>query len=87
MRSFSTLQEGIIPVMNHILPKLTAILCTVAKNPTKPHFNHYLFESLSLCVKIMCKSNVQYLGQFEEILFPIITQILQQDVAGKTLGE
>lgn len=83
MRSFSCLQEEIIPLMGHLLPKLAHILMVVAKNPTKPQFNHYLFESLSLCIKIMCRKNAVAVGKFEELLFPIITEIMQQDVTGK----
>lgn len=43
MRSFSTLNEHTMPYMSAALPKLTEILIQVAKNPSKPHFNHYLF--------------------------------------------
>lgn len=83
MRSFSALQEGIIPFMADILPKLTNTLVGVAKNPSKPHFNHYLFESLSLCIRIMCKNDPNVVNQFEVLLFPIFQGILQQDVVGK----
>lgn len=80
MRSLSTLQDAVIPHMQHVLPKLVEILMLVARNPSKPHFNHYLFESLSLCIKIMCSKDPQFVGQFEASLFPIIQGVLQQDV-------
>jgi len=83
MRSLSTLQEAVIPIMSHVLPKLVEILMMVARNPSKPHFNHYLFESLSLCIRIMCTNNPQFVSQFEASLFPIIQGVLQQDVIGK----
>lgn len=51
MRTFSTLQEHVIPFLSSLLPKLTEKLQIVARNPSKPHFNHYLFESLSLSIK------------------------------------
>lgn len=51
MRSFSTLQERVIPYLQSTLPKLTEKLQMVAKNPSKPHFNHYLFETISLAIK------------------------------------
>jgi exportin-2 (importin alpha re-exporter) len=51
MRSFSTLQEASMPFMGVALPRLTEILQQVSKNPSKPHFNHYLFETLSLAIK------------------------------------
>lgn len=51
MRSFSTLQEVALPFMGAALPRLTKSLETVAKNPSRPHFNHYLFETLCLAIK------------------------------------
>jgi hypothetical protein len=42
MRSFSTLQENVIPYLATLLPVLTQKLQLAAKNPTKPHYNHYL---------------------------------------------
>jgi exportin-2 (importin alpha re-exporter) len=84
MRSFSTLQEASMPFMGVALPRLTEILQMVSKNPSKPHFNHYLFETLSLAVKIVCKANISAVGSFEEALFPVFQGILQQDILGKT---
>jgi exportin-2 (importin alpha re-exporter) len=80
MRSFSTLQERVIPYLQTTLPKLTQKLQAVAKNPSKPHFNHYLFETISLAIKIVCKNEASAVTSFEEILFPIFQGILQQDV-------
>lgn len=51
MRTFSTLQEAVIPFLSALLPKLTLKLQVAARNPSKPHYNHYLFESLSLSIK------------------------------------
>lgn len=51
MRSFATLQEAILPVLGDLLPKLTEKLAIVAKNPSRPNFNHYLFETLSISIK------------------------------------
>jgi exportin-2 (importin alpha re-exporter) len=82
MRSFSTLQENVIPYLAEILSKLTERLAITARNPSKPHFNHYLFETLSLAIRIVCKSNPDAVPNFEEHLFPIFQQILQQDVQG-----
>lgn len=42
MRSFSTLQDNVIPYLATLLPVLTQKLQLAAKNPTKPHYNHYL---------------------------------------------
>lgn len=80
MRTFSTLQERVIPYLNVALPKLTEKMQIVAKNPSKPHFNHYLFETFSLAIRIVCKSNPAAVTSFEDILFPIFQGILQQDI-------
>ncbi|KAK3512460.1 hypothetical protein QTP70_012997 [Hemibagrus guttatus] len=48
------------------------------KNLSKPHFNHFLFESLCLSIQITCKTNPVTVGSFEDAL------LLQNDVqAGK----
>ncbi|KAJ8946441.1 hypothetical protein NQ318_014429, partial [Aromia moschata] len=80
MRIFSTLQEKVIPFLGAALPKLTGKLQMVAKNPSRPHFNHYLFETLSLAIRIVCKTNQSAVNSFEDILFPIFQGILQQDI-------
>jgi len=51
MRTFLTLKDKIIPYLAELLPVLTDKLITVARNPSQPEFNHYLFETISLCVK------------------------------------
>ncbi|XP_039293224.1 LOW QUALITY PROTEIN: exportin-2 [Nilaparvata lugens] len=56
MRSFTVLQEAVIPLLGELLPKLTEMLKAVSRNPSKPHFNHYLFETLVLSIRIVCKS-------------------------------
>nr|XP_061813737.1 exportin-2-like isoform X2 [Nerophis lumbriciformis] len=80
MRSFSLLQESIVPYIPTLIDRLTKKLLLVSKNPSKPHFNHYLFESLCLSVRITCKANPATVGSFEEALFPVFTEILQNDV-------
>uniref|UniRef100_A0A3Q2XII4 Exportin-2 n=1 Tax=Hippocampus comes TaxID=109280 RepID=A0A3Q2XII4_HIPCM len=80
MRSFSLLQESIVPYIPTLIDQLTQKLLLVSKNPSKPHFNHYLFESLCLSVRITCKANPATVGSFEEALFPVFTEILQNDV-------
>lgn len=51
MRSFATLQEAIVPFLGELLPKLTQKIAVVARNPSRPNFNHYLFETLSISIK------------------------------------
>lgn len=80
MRSFSTLQNLVMPSLGVALPKLTEKLQLVAKNPSRPHFNHYLFETFSISISIVCKTNQAAVKSFEDILFPIFQGILQQDI-------
>uniref|UniRef100_A0A8C5AWA8 Exportin-2 n=1 Tax=Gadus morhua TaxID=8049 RepID=A0A8C5AWA8_GADMO len=80
MRSFSLLQDAIVPYIPTLIDQLTQKLLLVSKNPSKPHFNHYLFESLCLSIRITCKANPSTVGSFEEALFPVFTEILQNDV-------
>ncbi|KAH8308305.1 hypothetical protein KR059_010228 [Drosophila kikkawai] len=80
MRSFSVLQSASMPFMGVALPRLTEILTQVAKNPSRPHFNHYLFETLALSIKIVCQAEASAVSSFEEALFPVFQGILQQDI-------
>lgn len=64
----------------HVCSVCTVCLCV--QNPSKPHFNHYLFESLCLSIRITCKANPVTVSSFEEALFPVFTEILQNDVQG-----
>lgn len=80
MRTFSVLQEASMDCMGPALQQLTNILTEVSKNPSKPHFNHYLFETLSLVTRIVCKVQPTAVASFEEALFPRFQSILQQDI-------
>ncbi|KAJ6665630.1 hypothetical protein lerEdw1_002000 [Lerista edwardsae] len=80
MRSFSLLQEAIIPYIPSLITQLTQKLLAVSKNPSKPHFNHYMFESICLSIRITCKANPAAVGSFEDALFMVFTEILQNDV-------
>ncbi|XP_052777226.1 exportin-2-like [Mya arenaria] len=80
MRSASMMQENLVPLVGVILKSLTEKLLLVAKNPSKPHFNHYLFETLCVTIRTTCKVNPVTVAEFEQALFPPFTEILQQDV-------
>ena len=67
MRTFSCLQEQVMPFLATCLPVLTQKLELAAKNPTKPHFNHYLFEALSLSIRIVCTSQPTAVSNFEQV--------------------
>lgn len=80
MRSMSIMQDNLVPMVPVILKSLTEKLCVVAKNPSKPHFNHYLFEVLCVTIRATCRVNITAVLDFEQALFPPFTEILQQDV-------
>ncbi|XP_031553352.1 exportin-2-like [Actinia tenebrosa] len=80
MRTLSLLQETILPFLDPVLLKISEKLVLVAKNPSKPHFNHYLFESICCMVRTTCASNPQLVAKFELALFPIFQEILSNDV-------
>ncbi|XP_003739003.1 exportin-2 [Galendromus occidentalis] len=80
MRTFSLSQEVLIPFLPVLLPSLTNKLMAVSKNPSKPHFNHYLFESLCLSLKIVCGKDPSAVSNFEGMFFPVFQELLTQDV-------
>ncbi|KAI5639206.1 cse1 domain-containing protein [Phthorimaea operculella] len=80
LRVLACLQEDGLSYLGEALPKLALMLSQVAKNPCKPHFNHYLFETLSLAVSLVTKSNPNAIAAFEDALFPIFQEILQNDI-------
>uniref|UniRef100_A0A023GFX0 Exportin-2 n=1 Tax=Amblyomma triste TaxID=251400 RepID=A0A023GFX0_AMBTT len=80
MRTFSLLQDNVLSYLSQLLPTLTAKLVQASKNPTKPHFNHFLFETLSLSIRIACGKDPSAVTSFENSLFPVFQDILQQDV-------
>ncbi|CAD5113532.1 DgyrCDS2694 [Dimorphilus gyrociliatus] len=80
MRSFSLLQEKIAPYLSGLLQKLIEKLMQVAKWPKKPHFNHYIFETICVAIRAMCKADTAAVEVFEKGLMPSFQEILQQDV-------
>ncbi|RXG60395.1 hypothetical protein Avbf_15066 [Armadillidium vulgare] len=63
-----------------LVPQLVIKLQAVAKNPEKPHYVHFLFESLSIVIKVVCQSFQSAVGEFDRNLFPIFQEILQNEV-------
>ena len=51
LRTLITVRAEVRPMATGFLERLTAILGIVAERPSNPHFNHYLFESLSAIVR------------------------------------
>ncbi|XP_050671421.1 exportin-2 [Leptidea sinapis] len=80
LRTLSCLRDSALSYLGEALPKLAGLLAVVTKNPCKPHFNHYLFETLSLSISLVVKANPNAITAFEDALFPIFQEILQNDV-------
>ncbi|UXI18227.1 uncharacterized protein NH340_JMT04170 [Sarcoptes scabiei] len=80
LRVFVLLKDQLLPYFEVLLPKIIEKLTLVSKNPSKPHFNHYLFEILGITIQIACTKNIRAVGGFETLLFPIFQTILVQDV-------
>ena len=79
MRLVSFVGTPIAAVTRPALQQLSEILLAVARNPTQPGFNHYLFESIAALVKFGCQPG-ERVAPAEESLFPPFQLILQEDV-------
>lgn len=80
MRSFSLLQEAMLPYVGVLINSLANKLMLVSKNPSKPQFNHYLFEAICCAIRAICKADASAVLGFETTLFPVIQEILTNDV-------
>ena len=80
MRSLATIGQDVIPVTGIVFEHLSSALEKVCKNPKKPMFNHYLFESIAVLVKSVCSQDANNIGQLEELLFPPFQTVLGMDI-------
>ncbi|CAF0901978.1 unnamed protein product [Adineta ricciae] len=81
MRLSSSLHECVLPYLNGLMDKLVLILRRSSRNPNKPNFNHYLFETITVLIRTSVFQNPDVLSQFEQVLFPVFTPIFTDDVA------
>ncbi|KAK7583970.1 hypothetical protein V9T40_004933 [Parthenolecanium corni] len=80
LRTLFVLNDKVMPFLEKVLTQLIIKLQAVAKNPSNPQFNHALFETIALCIKIVCSARPAEVGAFEIALFPVFQIILQNDV-------
>lgn len=80
MRVIAFVGAVIAPVALPALKQLADVLLAVARNPTQPGFNHYLFESVAALVRFGCQADASAVASFEGLLFPAFQIILQEDV-------
>uniref|UniRef100_A0A914URF2 Exportin-2 n=1 Tax=Plectus sambesii TaxID=2011161 RepID=A0A914URF2_9BILA len=78
MRSLTALVSKCAPFASQITLALTSKISKAAQNPSKPHYNHFMFESL--CVLVKKVGPTAGVAQFEEACFPPFQEILQKDV-------
>ncbi len=81
LRAMSIMQDKVVPYSDTLLKELSKKLSEVSQNPSKPHFNHYLFESICCIIRHSCHVNASLVDQFESALFPLIENILVRDVS------
>lgn len=67
-------------IARHCIACLVSILAEVCKNPINPVFNHYLFESIAALIRRTCKREPSLITVFEAALFPVLENILRNDV-------
>lgn len=77
MRSCALMKEAILPLVPVIVTKLAEKLTLVAKNPSKPQFNHYLFESICTLIRTVGQADKAAISKIEETIFPVVQVILQ----------
>ena len=80
MRVCLLLQETLEPYIDEMMSKLSELLTSISKNPAKPNFNHYLFETFGVLIRAVCLKNRSLIQKFEASLFPIFNYILEQDI-------
>ncbi|TDH64918.1 uncharacterized protein CCR75_000629 [Bremia lactucae] len=80
MRVMNVAKEDILPLTDMVVNKLTNILTRICANPSNPSFSHYLFESLSVLILNVCKTNPAATERFEALLFPPFQKVLTNDV-------
>lgn len=81
MRVTERLKEKVLPFAEGLLTQLVNKLKLVSKNPTKPHYVHYLFESLTVLIKAVCRAvEFNAIEVFDKNLFPVFQDILREEV-------
>ncbi|XP_055337167.1 exportin-2-like [Paramacrobiotus metropolitanus] len=81
MRALSFFQlSEILPHFQYIVPQLMKRIAYAIKNPGNARYDHYLFESLALCIGIACRADARAVEVFEKELIPAATVVLQNSV-------
>ncbi|KFD55058.1 hypothetical protein M514_03976 [Trichuris suis] len=70
-----------VDVISTLSQQLCQKIALVAKNPRKPYFNHFMFETACMLVKCVGSKNMDYFRAIESMLIEPFQDILQTDVA------
>jgi exportin-2 (importin alpha re-exporter) len=68
------------PILGRILAPLGELLFQVARNPSNPRFNHFMFEAVAALVKEVGPVP-ECLAQLEATFVPLLQGVLAEDVA------
>ncbi|KIM38838.1 hypothetical protein M413DRAFT_75629 [Hebeloma cylindrosporum] len=80
MRIIVTARQTLTPGYEHILNRLVTILGVISKNPSNPHFDQYIFESISGLMRFIVAGSPTTLQTFENTLLGPFVIILEQDI-------
>ena len=80
MRTIAVSKTSIQPYLEAILTRLNGKLVEVCKNPSKPYFNHYLFESIAISLQVAVSADPNSAKVVENSIFQIAEGIFTQDV-------
>jgi len=80
MRTIAVSGNSIQPYLSAILTHLNSKLAEVCKNPSKPYFNHYLFESIAVSLRVALSLDPSSTTVIENSIFKMFEDIVQQDV-------
>ncbi|KAL5498046.1 CSE1_1 [Sanghuangporus vaninii] len=80
MRVILTARTTLVPTYQNLLRRLIGVLGAIAKNPSNPNFDQYIFESISALIRFTVATSPESLSTFEENLFGPFIIILQQDI-------
>jgi exportin-2 (importin alpha re-exporter) len=81
MRIVNTAKLDIVPVAQTALNAVCNKLAEIYRNPSNPHFTHYLFETMASILDVLIKTqNYEYIEGAEKILMPAFNTIVDEDI-------
>jgi exportin-2 (importin alpha re-exporter) len=83
MRVLDVSKGRVASASQQIMSELVAIIERIVKAPTIPAFDHYVFESVACLCSCLYDKDPAMVAQFEAMILPTMTGILQNDTASK----